>query len=348
MYRPLSRRDFLKISGLSLAALAFDAFPYKTTFWSPGELPYKQMTGRVAKRFVYLHDQPDLESPRIEKIPRDSILPLSAEVNSKHAPQINPRWYQLEGGFVHSAYIQRVEKAHLNRPLAAIPESGRLGEITVPYTQTMFKDRQGYWMKLYRLYYQSVHWLTGIVESPEGETWYQITDERLKVQYYLPVEHVRPLLDAEMAPISSAVPDRLKRIEVSLDEQRLTAYEGDRVVLQSRISSGQRYMETPRGDFFVQRKYPSRHMGDGWLTSSIDAYELVGVPWVTFFHKAGIAFHGTYWHDNFGEKMSHGCVNMRNQDAKWLFRWCSPAFDPAVSGRSAWKLVADGTSVVVY
>jgi lipoprotein-anchoring transpeptidase ErfK/SrfK len=104
-------------------------------------------------------------------------------------------------------------------------------------------------------------------------------------------------------------------------------------------------METPVGNFQVERKYPSRHMGDGGLTSSPDAYELVGVPWATFFHPAGIAFHGTYWHDNFGSPMSQGCVNMRNSDAKWLFRWCNPYFNPQPHDRSEWKRIDRGTQV---
>jgi hypothetical protein len=69
-------------------------------------------------------------------------------------------------------------------------------------------------------------------------------------------------------------------------------------------------------------------MGDGNLASDIEAYELVGVPWTSFFTMTGYAFHGTYWHDNFGVPMSRGCVNMRPDDAKWLFRWSTPAAAP--------------------
>jgi lipoprotein-anchoring transpeptidase ErfK/SrfK len=70
-------------------------------------------------------------------------------------------------------------------------------------------------------------------------------------------------------------------------------------------------------------------MGDGNLMQGdldLDAYELVGVPWTIFFHElsTGYAIHGTYWHNNFGWPMSHGCVNLRNADAKWLFRWSTP------------------------
>ncbi len=35
----------------------------------------------------------------------------------------------------------------------------------------------------------------------------------------------------------------------------------------------------------------------------------------------GYGIHGTYWHDNFGTPMSHGCVNLRNDDAKWFFEF---------------------------
>ena len=65
-------------------------------------------------------------------------------------------------------------------------------------------------------------------------------------------------------------------------------------------------------------------MGNGNLFASPEDYELPGVPWTCFFHEAGYAFHGTYWHDNFGTPMSRGCINMRIDDAKWLFRWARP------------------------
>jgi lipoprotein-anchoring transpeptidase ErfK/SrfK len=109
-------------------------------------------------------------------------------------------------------------------------------------------------------------------------------------------------------------------------------------------------METPTGEFNVDRKYPSRHMGDGGLTGDLRAYELVGVPWVSFFHSAGIAFHGTWWHDNFGVPMSQGCVNLRNEDALWLFRWTSPShpgYEPDASRPPYLASGSSGTAVIV-
>ena len=82
---------------------------------------------------------------------------------------------------------------------------------------------------------------------------------------------------------------------------------------------------TPTGRFNIQVKMPSKHMGDADLAAGIDDYVIPGVPWVSFFTERGHAFHGTYWHDNFGVPMSHGCLNMRTAEAKWLFRWTLPA-----------------------
>jgi lipoprotein-anchoring transpeptidase ErfK/SrfK len=83
-------------------------------------------------------------------------------------------------------------------------------------------------------------------------------------------------------------------------------------------------------------------MGNGRLTSQVDAYELPGVPWTMAFHKDGYAMHGSYWHNNFGRRMSHGCINMRNEDALWLFRWSDPPFET-----SDWYTTGLGTLVQV-
>ncbi len=95
----------------------------------------------------------------------------------------------------------------------------------------------------------------------------------------------------------------------------------------------------------MDHKRPVRHMGDGEITSDLNAYELPGVPWVTYFYShTGVAFHGAYWHDNFGKPMSHGCVNMRNEDAKWLFRWVTPTY----TNSDKWYQLGEGTLVHVF
>jgi lipoprotein-anchoring transpeptidase ErfK/SrfK len=343
----LTRREFLKLVGLSFAGVFIpigepDSFPALQR-----QITDAPMMGRVTRRSIDVRSQPDPASPRLYKAERDTLLHLLEEVSSSTGPPDNPRWYRLSQGYVHSAHIQRVEQAHLNIPLRQIPQTGLLAEVTVPYTQTIFTNRRNQTLKLYRLYYQSVHWITALVEGPDGSPWYRLSDERLRVHYDAPAAHLRPLPTAEFEPYAAANPEMPRHIEVSLADQMLFAYEGDQLVFHTRISSGRRYMETPTGEFVINRKYPSKHMGDGGLTSNPNAYELVGVPWVSFFHTTGVAFHGTFWHDNFGTPMSQGCVNMRNEDARWLFRWSSPAYPTDLDFHNGRKLAAAGTRVIV-
>jgi lipoprotein-anchoring transpeptidase ErfK/SrfK len=91
----------------------------------------------------------------------------------------------------------------------------------------------------------------------------------------------------------------------------------------------------------------------GFISGNPDAlnnggFSLPGVPWTSFFaFPGGYAFHGTYWHNNFGVQMSHGCVNMRNEDALWLFRWSTPEFKTPIESRDDWERRGNGTRVVV-
>lgn len=104
-------------------------------------------------------------------------------------------------------------------------------------------------------------------------------------------------------------------IDVDISSQRLTAYQGKKAVFSALISSGLARTPTVIGRFKVQTKLRSTRMrGPG--------YDLPGVPYTMYFYK-GYAIHGTYWHNNFGRPMSHGCVNMRTADAGWLFNWAS-------------------------
>ena len=326
----ISRRDFLKLSAIALGSTAFRPFSY----WQP-EMDGFDMIGvvRITVSHTDIFKAPDVNSEVIGSYPRDQLVPIFEEFRDPNNLPNAPRWYRLRNGFLNSMYTQRVDNRHLNPRVPWVHEEGTLGEITVPYTRAYLNNPIYGWMPVYRLYYQSVHWITMVEEGPDGKAWYQISDESDdNLKYFIPQPHVRLVTPEELAPISTEVPFEHKRIEVSLLNQELKAYEYDRVVLHTLISSGIPGIggsspiptATPTGRYNIQVKMPSKHMGDGRITDRIEAYELPGVPWVCFFTDTGVAFHGTYWHDNFGRRMSHGCINMTIEGAKWLYRWTMP------------------------
>ena len=104
-----------------------------------------------------------------------------------------------------------------------------------------------------------------------------------------------------------------KWIDVNLRAQRLTAYEGSKAVFSTLISGGRPGTPTVVGRFAIYTKLVSTRM-------SGPGYDLPNVPYTMYFYR-GYGIHGTYWHNNFGHPMSHGCVNMRTSDAAWLFNW---------------------------
>ena len=104
-------------------------------------------------------------------------------------------------------------------------------------------------------------------------------------------------------------------IDIDLSEQRVYAYEGKQLVNSFVVSTGTWRTPTVTGRFRIYVKYRAADMrGPG--------YYLKDVPYVMYFYK-GYGLHGTYWHNNFGTPMSHGCVNLRTDQAGWLFNWAS-------------------------
>lgn len=148
-----------------------------------------------------------------------------------------------------------------------------------------------------------------------------------------------------LTPIEDMPVDVDRWIRVDLSEQILVAYEGNQPIRAFVVSTGLPATPTVTGRFNVRVKVRSQTMsgGDPALGTY---YNLTNVEWVQYFY-ADYGIHGTYWHNNFGNPMSHGCVNMTNADAKWLFDWASPTWD----GQTIWySSTADdpGTLVIVH
>jgi hypothetical protein len=190
---------------------------------------------RVATRRDEVRRQPSLEGEIVGYFQRDDLIRVYEEFKSPHGPPHNPRWYRVVGGYMHTAHLAPVE-THLQQPVREIRSGGEVFEVTVPFTRSLRYTKTYGWQPLYRLYYQSNHWVTDIGEGPDGEAWYIITDDLLKVEYFVPATHLRRIPPEEFAPITPEVTD--KRIEVSLRQQTVTCYENGEVVLHTKVSTG--------------------------------------------------------------------------------------------------------------
>jgi len=129
----------------------------------------------------------------------------------------------------------------------------------------------------------------------------------------IPNPTLQPPADYGQAPAAAPSADRY--ILVELNSQQIKAYENGQLVRQVTVSTGLPGTPTVQGDYSIYSKLPDQTMyGPG--------YYLPGVPWVMYFYK-GYAIHGTYWHSNFGQPMSHGCVNLPPEDARWFYEFAS-------------------------
>lgn len=142
----------------------------------------------------------------------------------------------------------------------------------------------------------------------DGHNWYLIAPGEWVYHTWVGI--------AQRVPRPEGVSGRW--IAVDLYEQTLTAYEDDRLVFATLVSSGLPNWETGEGLFSVWARFESDHMSGA--SGRPDYYSLENVPYTIYF-DGDISLHGTYWHDGFGYRHSHGCVNLSITDSRWLFDW---------------------------
>lgn len=137
-------------------------------------------------------------------------------------------------------------------------------------------------------------------------------------------------------------------IDVSIGKQTLVAYEGEKAVFATLVSSGEAGLEDPEtskstktGVFRIHTKHMTTTMASNVVG---EEFELKDIPYVQYF-EAGYALHAAYWHDDFGTPRSHGCINMSPEDAKWLFQWTEPALPP---GWHSVRKALTGSTVFVH
>lgn len=142
-----------------------------------------------------------------------------------------------------------------------------------------------------------------------------------------------------------------KWIDVNLTTQSLVAFEGDRPVYATIVSTGRHDDEdpskdhrTPQGEFWIREKHIAATMEDDGASDG--PYSIQDVPWIMYF-QGGYALHGAFWHSSFGRERSHGCINMTPYDAKQIFAWAGPSLPEGWHGIRATK-ENPGTRVVVH
>lgn len=162
----------------------------------------------------------------------------------------------------------------------------------------------------------------------ENRTWYKIIfdeylryPERVEGDWYIASEYVDVLLDeGDKTLWEDGSTTTKKYIIVDRSKQKLYAYDDEELFMETAISTGLELSPTPAGTFTIFKKTPSRYM-QGPLPGFTDFYDLPGVPWNLYFTHEGAVIHGAYWHDSFGLRYSHGCVNLSPEDAKMLYEW---------------------------
>ena len=321
----ITRREFIKL--VSAGSLAFALKDLRVPHALAADQP-KQ--GRVTWSGIPLYDAPNFKANQIYNFRADEVRDItSIDENGEPGNPYNSVWYEMSGkGYTYSGWIQPVE-TNYQKPKFDIPESGQVGEITVPYSITR-KDPYVYAGTAHRVFYGTTHWVTKtVVTKDEKSIWYQIYDSYLKKYFYVAAHDMRLIPNEELTLLSPEIPQEEKRIVVDLSTQLVTAFEGEKLVFSERCSSGVKGNDTPKGDFLTYHKGASVHMtNEGDAVEEETVYSLPGVPWCSFFTSMGNAFHGTYWHNDYGRPRSHGCVNLPTPAARFLYRWTQPVVPP--------------------
>jgi lipoprotein-anchoring transpeptidase ErfK/SrfK len=325
--------------------------PWKRWLELP-DFPEAGRLGRVTVGSVELKARPDPDSQTLGTLYEDAVLPWVREVSGARPAFIfnNQRWVETPQGYIYGPYLQPVYDRR-NQPVRDLPASSRgagmWAEVTVPYADAALvrAPSSNSWVEAkldqglpLRVYYSQNFWIDEIRRDEQGRTLY-----RVNPNYYggvdmlwVEAEAFRPITSDELTPINPEATS--KRIEVDVTHQTLSCFEGNAEVYFCRVSTGAKFdmfgnvvdkWSTPVGVHHVTRKYISLQMSGGTTGAG---YDLPGIGWTSIFATGGVAIHSTFWHNNFGDPVSHGCVNATPEDAKWIFRWTMPnvVYDPGM------------------
>jgi lipoprotein-anchoring transpeptidase ErfK/SrfK len=369
--RSVSRRDFLKLAGLGLGAMAMRpltsglGIPQRRQTILLPDFPQADLLGRncaadtnLSGGKIELKSRPDVNSTTVRDVYGDEVFPWLKEVTADtiDVNYPNQRWVETPEGYIHSLYLQPCRNIP-NTPLSSLPDgkAGFWGEVTIPYVDLIVeKSASVGWVNDHvinnltpRLYYSQVMWIDAIRTSDSGTLQYHVNERYGNPGdlFWAEGAAFRPLTDADVSPINPDVDPATKKIIVNVSYQTLTCKEGDQEVYFCRVSTGVQDGSTPFGEQAIWRKVISIRMAANTVGGS--SYDLPGISWTSLFNGNGVAIHGATSHNDFGTERSHGCVNCRPEDAKWVFRWSQPtvSLEPGLVDWHDWS--SGSTHVIV-
>jgi len=372
-----SRREFLMLSalGIGTAALRTDRlFQFgndeivnsiyaQNAKNALNQFPIGNRLARVVVGKVDLKAKADIDSENVGALYENAVVPWIKEVVGKNPYRFVQRFVETPEGYIWSPHVQKANNQIVQSPLNQLPSFGDgLGmwvEVSVPFVDLVIENppvRSPAFQAgvPQRLYYKQVIWADDIRLDNNGDVWYRLNEKFGSYGdiFWAPGKAFNVITPEDVSAISPDVEDKRIVVNINQDVQTLSCFEGNTEVFFCQIAGGKKAdaegkpldkSSTPLGTFPTYWKLFSIHMSGG---SSGVGWDLIGVAWTTFFATPGIAIHSTFWHNNFGgEYMSHGCVNARPEDAKWIFRWSQP-YVPYVDGQVTVQMPG-GTKVQV-
>jgi hypothetical protein len=280
----ISRRDFLRLCGVTAASLALPAVPSTAA---------AALDGR-ALAHVRVRRAPRIDATVVRTAPPDSVLRLSGAAGD---------WFATSDGYVAARRVQPMQPYARPPVYAAMPAGGPfVAEVIAPVTVLHSAPASDAPM-LGRVGYGAAFEVTG-VQGDEGDTWY-----RVEGGAWVQALHVRPLEGEDLAPLQPRA--REKAFYVDIAACRLTAVADGETALTAPIAPG--IKRRTRGAALVTAKRPAAQM-----------MGRRGVPWVIETDNAQFVLHGAYWHNAFGSPCGDGVIALAPAAAQWVYRWAEP------------------------
>jgi hypothetical protein len=170
------------------------------------------------------------------------------------------------------------------------------------------------------------------------DVFYRIEDGRYLKYWYVAM--------AEKTPPPKGIQEDETWVHVNVSQQTLVMYRGKEPIYATLVSTGLEGHETPLGTFAIREKYVADTMSDLGPDAGDDRYKIEDVPWTQYFSRS-VALHGAFWHEGYGLRRSHGCVNLSPLDARWIFEHTLPELPEGWHGISTDKTGFKGSKVIV-